>query len=360
MLDTRLTALLGCKYPIVQTAMGWVADPRLVAGSCNAGGFGFLAGATIPGDEIERDILRVKELTDKPFGVNFHMYQPNAADIVDLVIKHGVRAVSYSRSPGPDMIQKLKGAGVICMPTVGLPKHALKAVELGADVVTVQGGEGGGHTGSVPTSLLISQVVDAVGANVPVVAAGGFKDGRGLVAALAWGADGIAMGTRFLMTQESPVPRQTLQRYVDCTDPGQIIVSRAMDGLPQRMIMNELLTELERAGPLKKLLIAVRNGLAFRKYTGASVLGLLSSAIAMGKDDDMTAAQAIMSANAPMIIQKAMVDGQPSRGVLPSGQVAGVIDELLTCQDLIDSIVREAEQQLTLLAARVTEQPREA
>ncbi len=354
MLETRLTELLGCQYPIVQTAMGWVADPRLVAGSCNAGGFGFLAGATIPGDEMERDILRVKELTDKPFGVNFHMYQPNAADIVDLVVKHGVRAVSYSRSPGPEFIRKLKDAGVICMPTVGLPKHAIKAVELGADVVTVQGGEGGGHTGSVPTTLLIPQVIDAVGDKVPVVAAGGFKDGRGLVAALAWGADGIAMGTRFLMTEESPVPRQTLQRYVDCKDPGQIIVSKAMDGLPQRMIMNELLGELERAGPLKKLFIAMRNGLAFRKYTGASVFSLLSSAIAMGKDDDMSAAQAIMSANAPMIIQKAMVDGEPSRGVLPSGQVAGVIDELLTCEDLINAIVREAEQRLMLLAARTT------
>ena len=163
MLQTRLTEKLGCQYPIVQTAMGWVADPKLVAGSCNAGGFGFLAGATIPPQEIERDILRVKELTAAPFGVNFHMYQPNAADIVDMVIRHGVRAVSYSRSPGPEMIRKLKDAGVICMPTVGLPKHAIKAVELGADVVTVQGGEGGGHTGAVPTTLLIPQVVDAVG-----------------------------------------------------------------------------------------------------------------------------------------------------------------------------------------------------
>ena len=242
MLETRLTELLGCKYPIVQTAMGWVAEPRLVAGSCNAGGFGFLAGATIPPEEMERDILRVKELTGKPFGVNFHMYQPNAADIVDMVIRHGVRAVSYSRSPGPEFIKKLKDAGVICMPTVGLPKHAIKAVELGADAVTVQGGEGGGHTGSVPTTLLIPQVIDAVGQQVPVVAAGGFKDGRGLTAALAWGADGIAMGTRFLMTEESPVPRETLQRYIDCKNPGTIIVSKAMDGLPQRMIMNELLT----------------------------------------------------------------------------------------------------------------------
>ena len=352
MLETRLTELLGCKYPVVQTAMGWVADPNLVAGSCNAGGFGFLAGATIPPEEMERDILRVKELTDKPFGVNFHMYQPNAADIVDMVIRHGVRAVSYSRSPGPEFIRKLKDAGVVCMPTVGLPKHAIKAVQLGADVVTVQGGEGGGHTGAVPTTLLIPQVIDAVGDKVPVVAAGGFKDGRGLTAALAWGADGIAMGTRFLMTEESPVPRETLQRYIDCKNPGAIIVSKAMDGLPQRMIMNELLNELEKASKLRKLLIAMRNGLAFRKHTGATFFSLLKSAIAMSKDDEMTAAQAIMSANAPMIIQKAMVDGQPAQGVLPSGQVAGVIDELLTCEQLISSIAREAEASLARLAAR--------
>ncbi|HBQ39718.1 MAG TPA: 2-nitropropane dioxygenase [Halieaceae bacterium] len=357
MLTTRLTELLGCRYPIVQTAMGWVADPRLVAGSCNAGGFGFLAGATIPPEEMERDILQVKALTDRPFGVNFHMYQPNAADIIDMVIRHGVRAVSYSRSPGPEMIRKLKDAGVICMPTVGLPKHAVKAVELGADAVTVQGGEGGGHTGAVPTTLLIPQVVDAVGAQVPVVAAGGFKDGRGLVAALAWGADGVAMGTRFLLTRESPVPDATKQRYLECKNPADIVVSRAMDGMPQRMIMNELLTELERASKLRKLIIAMRNGLAFRKYTGASVVGLLKSAIAMSRSDDMTAAQAIMSANAPMIIQKAMVDGQPARGVLPSGQVAGVIDTLLTCEELIQSIVDEAESRLQALAARAAVNP---
>jgi NAD(P)H-dependent flavin oxidoreductase YrpB (nitropropane dioxygenase family) len=307
---------------------------------------------------MERDILRVKELTDKPFGVNFHMYQPNAAQIVDLVIRHGVRAVSYSRSPGPEFIKKLKDAGVVCMPTIGLPKHATKAIELGADAVTVQGGEGGGHTGAVPTTLLIPQVVDAVGDKVPVVAAGGFKDGRGLLAALAWGAEGIAMGTRFLMTEESPVPRATLQRYIDCKNPADIVVSRAMDGLPQRMIMNELLAELEKASTLRKLIIALRNGLAFRKHTGATIFGLLKSALAMSRDDDMTAAQAIMAANAPMIIQKAMVDGDPAHGVLPSGQVAGVINELLSCEKLIRSIVTEAEQRLTLLSLRVTENSR--
>ena len=352
MLDTRLTELLGCRYPVVQTAMGWIADPKLVASTCNAGGFGFLAGATIPAEQMERDILRTKELTSQPFGVNFHMYQPNAADIVALVVKYGVRAVSYSRSPGKEFIRKLKDAGVVCMPTVGAVKHAVKAIELGADVVTVQGGEGGGHTGSVPTTLLLPAVVKAVKA--PVVAAGGFKDGRGLIAALAFGAEGIAMGTRFLMTSDSPVPQVTKDRYIACKNPADIVVSTAMDGLPQRMIMNEVLVELERAGPLKRLLIAIRNGLAFRQHTGASLSQLLKAAIAMQRDDGLTPAQAIMSANAPMIIQRAMVEGRPAEGVLPSGQVAGVIDDLPSCADLIARIVREAEECLASLAKRAT------
>ena len=351
LLHTRLTELLGCRYPIVQTAMGWVADPQLVAATGNAGGFGFLAGATIPPEQMEADILRTRELSSAPFGVNFHMYQPNAAAIVDLVVKHGVRAVSYSRSPGPAFIRKLKDAGVICMPTVGAVKHAVKAVELGADVVTVQGGEGGGHTGSVPTTLLLPDVVSRV--KVPVVGAGGFKDGRGLVAAMAFGAEGIAMGTRFLMTSDSPVPLATKQRYLSCMNPADIIVSRAIDGMPQRMVMNEMLAELERAGAIKKLLIALRNGLAFRRHTGAGILQLLKSAIAMQRDDDgLTLSQAIMSANAPMIIQRAMVDGHPEQGVLPSGQVAGVISDLPDCAELIARIVAEAEECLGALAAR--------
>jgi NAD(P)H-dependent flavin oxidoreductase YrpB (nitropropane dioxygenase family) len=160
------------------------------------------------------------------------------------------------------------------------------------------------------------------------------------------------MGTRFLMTAESPVPRATLQRYVDCANPADIIVSRAMDGLPQRMIINELLGELERAGTLRKLYIALRNGLAFRRHTGASLFGLLRSAFAMSGADDMSASQAIMSANAPMIIQKAMVEGEPSLGVLPSGQVAGVIDDLPSCAALIQSIVAQAQERLAALAQR--------
>ncbi len=352
-LQTPITDLLGCQYPIIQTAMGWVADPCLVAGSCNAGGFGFLAGATIPPTQMEAAIEKTLSLTNKPFGVNFHMYQPNAAQIVDMVVRHNVRAVSYSRSPGKDLVKKLKDAGVKCIPTIGLPKHATKAIEMGADAVTIQGGEGGGHTGAVPTTLLVPQVIDAVAGRVPVLAAGGFKDGRGLVAALAWGADGIAMGTRFLLTQESPVPSATKERYLACKNPAEIIVSSALDGMPQRMILNEFLRSVEKSGSLHKLFLSLQNGLKYRKLTGASFLSLLQAALAMRRHDGLTLSQAMFSANSPMIIQKAMVDGLPAEGALPSGQVAGVIDDLPSCAELIARIVREAEERLRVLAGRV-------
>ena len=203
-METPLTKLLGCRYPVIQTAMGWVADASLVSATCNAGGFGFLAGAVMTPEEVEQGILQIKSATDQPFGVNFHMYTPGAREIIDICIHHQVRAVSYSRSPDALSVAKLKAAGIVCIPTVGALKHAVKAVALGADAVVVQGGEGGGHTGKVASTILLPQVVSAL--DVPVVAAGGFKDGRGLVAALSLGAAGIAMGTRFLLTQESPVP----------------------------------------------------------------------------------------------------------------------------------------------------------
>jgi len=235
------------------------------------------------------------------------------------------------------------------MPTVGLMKHAVKAVELGADVITIQGGEGGGPPGPIPTNIVLPQVLDAV--DVPVVACGGFKDGRGLAAALAYGASGIAMGTRFLMTEESPVPAETLQRYVNVNNPADVIVSTAVDGMPQRIIMNEFLSELENSGPIKKLFFAMTNALAYRKHSGATIPGLLKALIVSLKEDGLTPAQSIMQANAPMVIQKAMVDGRPDDGVLPSGQVAGVIDQLLSCEELISGLVAEAEAQLQRLCA---------
>ncbi|UVL58243.1 nitronate monooxygenase family protein [Pseudomonas sp. B21-035] len=351
-LQTPLTELLGCRYPIIQTAMGWVAEPRLVAATGNAGGFGFLAGATIEPARMEAAIVETRRLSDQPFGVNFHMYQANAADIVELVLRHKVKAVSYSRSPGKQMIARLKDAGVVCIPTVGALKHAQKAVEMGADAVTIQGGEGGGHTGAVPTSLLLGQVVEAL--KVPVVAAGGFKDGQGLVAALAYGAAGIAMGTRFLMSAESPVPSATLARYLAVNDPAAVIVSRAIDGMPQRMIRNELLDALEASGGLKRWLLALKSGLAYRRHSGTSLAQLLASALKMRGSGELSAAQALMAANAPMVIQKAMVDGLPAEGVLPAGQVAANIHSLPSCAELIAQIVGDAEARLGELSRRIS------
>lgn len=347
-LNTRLCSMFGVEYPIIQTAMGWVADPKLVAGTANAGAMGFLAVATLRADEAESAIARTKELTGNPFGVNFLMEQPGAAEIVDSIVRHGVKAASYSRSPRREFIEKFKKADILCVPTVGAPRHAAKAVELGADIIVCQGGEGGGHTGTIPTSLLLPQVLDAV--DVPVAAAGGFHDGRGLVAALSFGADGIAMGTRFLLTEESPVPRATLDRYhkAGVTD---VQITVEVDGLPQRCIRNEFLDKLESGNAVSRLVRALGSGLEYRKLSGASIPELLRSAFNMQRNEKLTRTQMLMAANAPIFIKRAMVDGHPADGVLPSGQVAGVIDDLPTCAQLIERIIAEAEQRLAALAS---------
>jgi NAD(P)H-dependent flavin oxidoreductase YrpB (nitropropane dioxygenase family) len=346
-LDTVLCERLGIRYPIIQTAMGWIATPELVAATSKAGAFGFLAAAVLRPDEAEKAIARVKELTDRPFGVNFLMEQPGGDEIVELIIRNGVRAASYSRSPNPKFIERFKKAGILCIPTVGAARHAQKAVKLGADIIVIQGGEGGGHTGWVPTTLLLPQVIDSV--DVPVVAAGGFCDGRGLVAALAYGAVGIAMGTRFLLTAESPVPRETLKRYFAASVDDSLVTTR-IDGMRHRVIMNELVRKLESASSLRLLIQALGTALAYRKLSGASLRELLSAALSMRRNDNMTRSQVVMAANSPMLIQRAMVEGHPAEGVLPSGQVVGLIDDLPSCEELVSKIVSEAEQRLADLA----------
>ena len=347
-LATVLTERLGCRYPIVQTAMGWIADAKLVAATSNAGGFGFLAAATMSTAELETGIAKLRSATSQRFGVNFHMFQPNAVEVIEVILKNKdrVRAVSYGRGPDAKTIRRFKDAGVLCMPTVGALKHALKAVDLGADIVTVQGAEGGGHTGSVPTTLLLPQVLDAV--KVPVVAAGGFFNGRGLAGALGYGAAGIAMGTRFLLTADSPVPRATLQKYLDVKDPAQIRASTAVDGLPQRMLDNPYLLKLEAGGSLRQLLTALASAWRWKSRTGMSFIYMLRTALGALREGD-SIAQTLMAANAPVLIQRAMVEGRPDEGVLPSGQVAAVIQDLPTVAQLIESIVAEVQERLAAL-----------
>ena len=347
-LHTVLTDRLGCRYPVVQTAMGWVATPALVAASCEAGAFGFLAGAVMTPAELKAAIAQVKAATSRPFGVNFHMFQPGADEIVELIIAEQIRAVSFGRGPDAAMIARFRKAGVICMPTVGALKHAVKMAELGCDMITVQGGEGGGHTGPVATTILLPQVLDAV--KSPVVAAGGFADGRGLAAALAYGAVGIAMGTRFLLTRESPVPDTVKARYLE-TPPDRIQVSTKVDGIPQRMVRNRLLDQIERAGLLGRWARALSAGLAMRRATGASFGELWKAARGMAVEGGLSLPQAMMAASAPMLIQKAVVGGDPDGGLMASGQVAGRITDLPSCRELVERIVAEARDRLAALNA---------
>ena len=338
--------MLGCKYPIIQTAMGWVAMPELVAASSNAGAFGFLALATAGPKEAIDMIDKTLSLTDKPFGVNFHMFQPGADEIVQAVLERKIKAVSYSRSPTPEFINLFKKAGVICIPTVGALKHAKKAEELGADALVIQGSEGGGHTGSTPTTLLLSSVLESV--EIPVVAAGGFRDGLGLAAALAWGASGMAMGTRFMMTQESPVPNSTKEAYLSAAVE-DIKITKKFDGMSHRLIFNNYIKKIDRSNPVSLFIMSITSAWKYKQLTKASYADLAKSFFAMLKGDDLTISQSIMSANSPAIIQKAMVEGSPDDGAMPSGQIAGLISNLPTCRALIDEIMSEFSSAVTNL-----------
>jgi NAD(P)H-dependent flavin oxidoreductase YrpB (nitropropane dioxygenase family) len=314
-----------------------------VAASCNAGAFGILACATLAADEVGPAIDRVRALTDRPFGVNFHMFQPGAAQIVDTIVAKRVRAVSFGRGPDAAMIGRFRTAGLICIASVGALRHAQKSADLGADMLIVQGGEGGGHTGSVATTVLLPQVLDAV--KVPVFAAGGFADGRGLAAALACGAAGVAMGTRFLMTRESPVPDATKARYVKA-GLDDVFVTTKLDGIPHRMLRNELSARIERASGAGVLATALRNALELKRLTGASVSEMLRSARAMSRSGEMSLGQALLAANSPVLLQRAVVQGHPAEGIMASGQVAGRLADLPSCAELVERIVREAETRL--------------
>jgi NAD(P)H-dependent flavin oxidoreductase YrpB (nitropropane dioxygenase family) len=345
-LRTRFCDLVGVEYPIVQTGMGWVAGARLCAATSTAGGLGILAAATMTIDQLTTAIGEVKSRTDKPFGVNLRTDQPDITERIDLLVKQGVKVASFAQAPSPDLVKRLKDAGMITMPTVGARRHAEKVQEWGVDAVIAQGAEGGGHTGTIPTSLLLPQVVDAV--DLPVIAAGGYFDGRGLVAALAYGASGIAMGTRFLLTRESTVPEAVKSVYLETPVTGTVVSDR-VDGVPQRVIRTELVDQLEKAGAVTGLSRAARNAFAFRNLTGTKLTDLAREGLAMRKRQGLTLAQTLMAANAPMLTRATLVEGRLEAGVLPTGQVVGVIDALPSVADVIADVMAGAEKTLERL-----------
>jgi NAD(P)H-dependent flavin oxidoreductase YrpB (nitropropane dioxygenase family) len=345
-LHTALCDLCDIERPIVQTGMGWVAGPRLTAATSNAGGLGIIAAGTMTYDELVGAIRETKERTDKPFGVNLRSDAPDAGRRIELLIAERVKVASFAMAPREELIKRLKDAGVVVMPSIGARRHAEKVAAWGVDAVLVQGGEGGGHTGSVPTSLLLPQVVDAV--DLPVVAAGGFFDGRGLVAALAYGAAGIAMGTRFLLTADSTVSDAVKRVYLDraVTD---TLVTTQVDGVPHRVLRTELTERLDRGGTLSSIPRALRNAIRFHGISGISWRDMLREGRAMRRTQDLTWSQVVMAANTPMLLKAAMVDGRPDLGVMASGQVVGLIDDLPTVDELLDRIMDEAQAVLRRL-----------
>lgn len=342
-LKTRITELFGVKYPIVQTGMGYVSDAHLTAATAAAGGLGILSAGLLTYEELSHAIDEVKTITDKPFGVNIRADQPDAAKRIDLMISKGVKVASFALAPKEELIDRCKSAGMAVVCSIGAKRHAEKVAAWGVDAVIVQGGEGGGHTGQVPTSLLLPQVASAV--DIAVIGAGGFFDGRGLVAAMAYGADGVAMGTRFLMTAESPVADAVKEVY-RTTDLNGTVLTREIDGLPQRVIKGKTIAALEGTGPVRRFARAARNAIAFQKMSGTSWSEIVKEGFAMKKAHGMPWSRVIMAANAPMLYRAALLEGKADVGIMASGQVVGMIDDVPTVKDLIDRVVLEATETL--------------
>jgi NAD(P)H-dependent flavin oxidoreductase YrpB (nitropropane dioxygenase family) len=247
--------------------------------------------------------------------VNLRADAPDAAERVKLIIAGRVPVASFAQAPKPELIAALKEAGVVTIASAGARRHAEKAAAWGIDAVIATGSEGGGHVGAVPASLLIPQVAAAV--DVPMIAAGGFFDGRGLVAALAWGAAGIAMGTRFLLTSDSPVPDAVKRLYLQADLAGTVVTTR-VDGVPHRVLRTRMVDRLISGGTTGGLLRAVQ----YRR----------------------------LPANTPVLLRAAMVDGRTDLGLMSSGQVAGLIEDLPSCGELIGAIMRDAEVCLDRMA----------
>lgn len=283
--------------------MTWVSFPELVAAVSNAGGLGVLGAAFMSPEELMENIRQIKDKTDKPFGVNIIPENPQLEQLLDVIIEENVPVASYGKGNPKRIIERTKPHDIVNLPTMGSLKHAVRAEQDGANAVIVQGTEGGGHTGFVATSVLVPLVAGKV--KIPVVAAGGIGDGRGLVAALALGAEGIAMGSRFIVTKEAPVPLH-VKKYIIGKSEEDTIVTDNFTGVRCRVFKNKFTESLLE--------------MAKRK---ADPWEMMKHGV--GK------------------IKKAYVEGDVEGGSLTFGQVCGLIQDIPSCQELIESIIEEAE-----------------
>lgn len=300
-MKTTITELLGIQYPIMQGGMAWVAEHTLAAAVSNSGGLGIIAAGNAPYEYVKEEIRKTKELTDKPFGVNVMLLSPNAEDIARLVVEEKVPVVTTGAgNPGP-YLQQWKEAGIKVIPVVASVALAKIMEKSGVDAVIAEGCESGGHIGETTTMTLVPQVVDAV--KIPVIAAGGICDGRGYAAAMMLGAQGVQMGTRFLVSEECVIHQNYKDRVLKAKDIDSVVTGRST-GHPVRTLRNQMTKEY-----LKK----EKEGASFEELE-MMTLGSL---------------------------RRAVQDGDVKTGTMMAGQCAGMVKKAQTCQEIIKEIMEE-------------------
>ncbi len=339
-MKTRITELLGIRYPIIQAGMSYVSYIQLAAAVSNAGGLGIMTASEQTPEELKTNIRKLKELTKNPFGVNLVPYVPRYRELVQIILDEQVPVFSHGLGNPFKLLNIQKPPGMIFMPTAGNVKQAQRMEKEGADAIIIHGFEGGGHVGYVATTILLPQAAACL--KVPIVASGGFCDGRGLIAALAMGAEGIAMGSRFAITQECPihanVKAAALKARAEDT-----VVSTNYDGLRLRSI------------PGKK--IAHYPGWWVRPWDVIPSMLAMKGSFKTSFSDLIRILKELKKYNTPLIqfmvgiekVRSALADGKVQDGVIPAGQVMGRFTDIPSCQELIDRIMKEADDTLDLM-----------
>ncbi len=332
-MQTRITEILGIQYPVVLSGMSWVSTPELVAAVSEAGGLGILATGTLSLDQVREGIRRIRELTDKPFGANVTLYFPGAERNAEVLVEEKVPVVNFSMGRGDKICEAVHAYGGKVIATVTNAKHALAAQCAGSDALIVTGHEAAGHGGRVTSLVLVPSIVDEVA--IPVIAAGGFADNRGFRAALALGAEGVAMGTRFMASAESPVPQLLKDKAAEARV-DQTLYSPKIDGIHARMLASTGAKRLANrplnplAAMLKSRRIAAMMGFSWPKLAAGIMLS--------GPENAFRMARMALGFEA---FEKGMIDGDLDRGVLPLGQVTGLIEDAPPVAEIIRSVVGE-------------------
>jgi len=347
MFETRITKILGIKHPIVMSGMTYVSLPKLVAAVSNAGGLGIYATSDQTADEVRESIRLIRSLTDKPFGANIPLLLPGADKLLQVLVDEKVPVVNYSLGKASEVAKAVHKYGGLVIGSVTYLRHAISAERGGADAVIVIGHEAGGHLGELSTLVLIPLVTSEV--KIPVIAAGGFCDGKGLAAALALGAEGISMGTRFILTKESMIHQRMKQLILESNGENTIATDR-FDGIPCRFLKGEGLTSMiEKQISIKDVM---NSAFRVKQIQGVSIWDMLGSALKL-RSAGIPVQRVGDIASGITAIKAGIIDGDDKHGVYTCGQVAARIEEAPSCSELIERIVTEAEEVLGIMSGKL-------